>query len=105
MALHVPDELLLPERPIDDDADAALLSERQNAGFHLSIEHIVRHLDEIDRLGRHDPLELTMTPPFRRGDADIADLSFRLHGEQCFEVLLPGHEIVHLHQVELGMPQ
>ena len=46
------DQLALAERPIDDDGDAALARQRQDAVFDLAIEDVVGDLDEIERLLR-----------------------------------------------------
>ena len=62
--------------------------------------HVVGDLHEIDRLVRHDPLDLGVAAAFGGGDPDIAQLPIRLHGEQRLEVPLPGDQIVHLEQIE-----
>jgi len=37
---------------------------------------------------------------FARGDADVAQLPGRLHRQQLRQVIFPGQQVVHLHQVE-----
>ena len=61
------------ERPVDDDADAALPRQRQDALLDLAVDDVVGHLHEVDRMARHDPFELVVAAAFRGRDADIAD--------------------------------
>ena len=44
------DQLALAKRPVDDDADAALPRQRQDAVFDLAVEDVVGDLNEIERL-------------------------------------------------------
>ena len=96
----LPDQRPLPERPVDDDRDAAVPRQRKNAILDLAVQHVVGDLDEVDRLARHDLLDLLVAPPLRGRDAHVAQPALRLHGEQGREMLLPRQEVVHLEQVE-----
>src|SRR5262245_33293571 len=102
MALQLPRQLALAKRAVDDDGDAAIFCQRQNAILDLAVEDIVGHLHEIERLRAHDLLNVTMAPSFRGGDADIAKLAGRFHGEQRSQMLFPGQQIVDLQQIEAG---
>ena len=88
------------EGPVDDDRDAALLGQRQDALLDLAVEQVVGDLHEVDRLAAHHVLDLGVAPAFRRGDAHVAQPAGGLHLEQRRQVLLPRQQVVHLHQVE-----
>ncbi len=90
------------EGPVDDHGNAALRRQRQEPVLRLAVDDVVGELHEVERLAAHDLLEEIVPPAFRRGDADIADLSGRLHLEQRLEMRLPGDQIVHLHEIEAG---
>src|SRR5207244_6288100 len=85
---------------VDDHADAAVPRQRKDTIFDLAVENVVRDLNEVERLGAHDPLDLTVPAPFRGGDPYIAQPAGGLHGEQRPQMLLPGEEIVNLQQIE-----
>src|SRR6185503_6990738 len=66
MACDGVDQRTLPERAVHDDADAALARERQDARFDFTVDGVVRHLHEVERMARHDLLDIAVAPPFRR---------------------------------------
>src|SRR5262249_7840108 len=74
--------------------------ERKDAIFDVAVENVVGNLHEIERLRTHDPLDFAVPAPFRGGDSYIAEPAGGLHDEQRPQVLLPGEEIVDLHQIE-----
>ena len=71
----------LLERPVDEDRDPPLLGQRQNSPFHHAVEDVVGDLHEVERAGLHDLLHLIVAPALGGGNADVAQLPFRLHLE------------------------
>src|SRR3712207_8070335 len=57
-----------------------------------SIQHIIGHLHEVDRLLAHDLLDEVMPPAFGGGDPDVPHPSSCLHGKERLQVLLPRSE-------------
>src|SRR5262249_60953681 len=100
MALYLSEQLAFAKRPINDDTDAAVPRQRKDAIFDLAVENVVGDLNEVERLGSHDPLDVGVPAPFRGGDPYIAEPVGGLHGEQRSQMLLPGEEIVDLQQIE-----
>src|SRR5258707_4626858 len=100
MALDLSVQLALQKRPVDDHADAAVPRQRKDTIFDLAVENVVGDLNEVERLGAHDPLDLTVPAPFRGGDPYIAEPAGGLHGEQRPQMLLPGEEFVNLQRIE-----
>ena len=74
--------------------------ERLDALFDRAVEQVVAALHEVDRLRAHDLFDLGMAPAFRGADAHVAQTAGSLHLEQLRQMLLPGQQVVHLHQVE-----
>src|SRR5262245_57433646 len=89
-----PDQGSLPERAVDDDPDAAIAREREDAGLDLAVEHVVGDLDEIEPLAAHDLLDLAMAATLRGRDADVAELPGRLHRGERRQVLTPSEKVV-----------
>ena len=100
MTIELPEQIAFAKRPVDDDPDAAVARQRKDAIFDLAVENVVGDLNEVERLGAHDPLDFAVPAPFRGGDPYIAEPSGGLHGEQRPQMLLPGEEIVDLQQIE-----
>ena len=94
------DQRAFLERPVDDDGDAALARQRQDALLDFAVDRVVGDLNEIERLAAHDLLELAVAAAFGSRDADIADLAGGFHGVQRLQMLAPRQQIVDLHQVE-----
>ncbi len=90
----------LAKRPVGDHRDAAVARERQQPLLGLAVEDVVRQLHEVERMRAHQLLDLAVAPALGRGDADVADPARRLHLEQDRQVLLPGEQVVHLHEIE-----
>src|SRR5262249_60788887 len=99
MALYLSEQLAFAKRPINDDTDAAVPRDRKDTIFDLAVENVVGDLNEVERLGSHDPLDFAVSTPFRGGDPYIAEPAGGLHGEQCPQMLLPGEQIVDLQQI------
>src|SRR5947208_10223498 len=100
MALDLSEQLAFAKRTISDHSDAAVPRQRKDAIFDLAVENVVGDLNEVERLGAHDPLDFAVPTPFRGGDSYIAEPADRLHREQRPQMLLPGEEIVDLQQIE-----
>ena len=100
LAFQPPRQRALPEGTVDDDRHAALGRQRQQPLLRLAIDDVVGELHEIERMVPHDLLEQIVPAAFGGGDADIAELPVRLHGEQRLEMRLPCDEIVDLHEIE-----
>src|SRR5262249_28416374 len=100
MALDLSEQLAFAKWPINDHADAAVPRQRKDTIFDLAVENVVGDLNEVERLGSHDPLDFGVPAPFRGGDPYIAEPAGSLHGEQRPQMLLPGEEIVDLQQIE-----
>ena len=88
------------ERAVDDDGDAPLLRQRQDALLDLTVQQVVCDLDEVDGLRAQDLLDLGLAPAFGGGNADVTQSAGRLHRQQAGQMFLPGMQVVHLHQVE-----
>ena len=102
MPLELPDELAATQRTIDDDGDSPLPRERQEPILGLAFEEVVGELDEVERVGAHEALHLVVAAPVRSRDPHVAQPAGGLHGEESPQVLLGGHEVVDLQQVEAG---
>src|SRR5215475_5531534 len=100
MALKLSEQLAFAKWPVNDHADAAVPRQRQDTIFDLAVENVVGDLNEVERLGAHDPLDFAVAAPFRGGDPYIAEPAGGLHGEQRPQMLLPGEKIVDLQQIE-----
>src|SRR5437763_13608149 len=94
MALDLSEQFAFAKRPVNDHADAAVPRQRKDALFDLAVENVVGDLNEIERLGAHDPLDFAVSAPSRAGDPYIAGPAGGLHAEQRPQRLLPGGEIV-----------
>src|SRR5919197_2958273 len=100
MALDLSEQLAFAKWAVNDHADAAVPRQRKDTIFDLAVENVVGDLNEVERLGAHDPLDVAVAAPFRGGDPYIAEPPGSLHGEQRPQMLLPGEEIVDLQQIE-----
>src|SRR5439155_629764 len=79
----------LPERPVDDDGNAALRRQRQQARLRLAIDDVVGELYEIDRLVPHDLFEKIVTAAFGCSDSNVTHRARRLHLEEHLQMRLP----------------
>src|SRR5262245_57155903 len=98
--LDLSEQLALAKWPVNDHADAAVPCQRQDTIFDLAVENVVGDLNEVERLGTHDPLDFTVPAAFRGRDPYISEPARSLHGEQRPQMLFPGEEIVDLQQIE-----
>src|SRR3954470_750795 len=94
------EEAALREGPHDDDAQVELLGEWQDSARHLAFMRVVGDLDRIDQAALHHLLELVEGRRLVvRGTEEAHALLFPLVLEPR-EVLLPGHEVVHLLEID-----
>src|SRR5262249_16450946 len=73
MALDLSEQLAFAKWPVDDHADAAVPRQRNDTIFDLAVENVVGDLNEVERLGSHDPLDFAVPASFRGGDPYIAE--------------------------------
>ena len=101
VTLQLAQQCAFAERAVHQHGDTALACQRQQALLRLAVQQVVAELNEVDALVSHDLLELSVAPPFRSGDAHVAQASGCLHGLQQGQLFFPGQQVVDLQQVEL----
>src|SRR5262245_26768972 len=66
MALDPSEQLAFAKWPVNDHADAAVPRQRKDTIFDLAVENVVGDLNEVERLGSHDPLDFAVPAAFPR---------------------------------------
>src|SRR5262245_38367478 len=66
MALDLSEQLAFAKWPVNDYADVAVPRDRKDTIFDLAVENVVGDLNEVERLGSHDPLDFAVPAAFPR---------------------------------------
>jgi hypothetical protein len=93
-------EPALPERAHEQDADAELVSQRQDRLLHVALQRVVRHLDGVDTAGGHEFGQFGERTGGVVGGTDQADQPSLPGVFEHRQMRAPGHQVVDLHHVD-----
>ena len=102
LAAHGGKQLTPSEGPVDQHGHTPVDGQRQDPLGGGPVSQRVIDLDEIQRVGAHEMLDLFVLAHPVRGDANMGDPALGFPLEQGIELDVGATKVMHLHQVDRG---